>query len=174
MKHLILTGFMGSGKTTVGKILAPSLKLPFIDLDAVIKKESGLFSHATILRFGEKAFRKIEKRCLRKILTGPACVLATGGGAMLNRQNREQMLAQGFVVWLKISSKLLLPRLKNGLSRPLLPKPLTQKNLKKIMGQRLPFYRQCHFSVANGFRPAKDVANLISRQYTKSQCIRTF
>jgi len=173
MKHLILTGFMGSGKTTVGKVLASSLNLPFVDLDAVIKGESGLFSDAYILRFGEKTFRKIEKNCLRKILTGPACVLATGGGAVLDNQNRQRMLHQGFVVWLKTPSRLLLPRLKSGHSRPLLPRPLSQKNLKKILDQRLPFYRQCHFTLSVANRSPKELAILIMNQYRKLRCTPT-
>lgn len=165
MKHLILTGFMGSGKSTIGKIAASILKIPFVDLDQVIATQTGLTPAQTITRFGEKAFRRIEKRFLKKILSGKVSVLATGGGVVLDRQNRQWMRQKGFVVWLKTPLLFLLKRLNRGKDRPLLTKPLTRKALKKIDQERLPFYRQCHYSVSNAFRPSKDVAIQIAEKY---------
>lgn len=167
MRHLILTGFMGVGKTTIGKLLASHLNRPFVDLDDFFQIQTGLKPKAYIPRFGEKAFRKLEKVFLRKVLLGGPVVLATGGGVVLDPQNRRWMLARGFVVWLKTPLKLLLIRLRNSNPRPLLPHPFSFENLKKMYQARLPFYQQCHFSIVNNNRQIKVVATMVLHQYRR-------
>lgn len=167
MTHLILTGLMGSGKTTVGKILAQELSLPFVDLDEKITEQTGLIPKFYLPRFGEAAFRRIETICLKRVLAEPVCVLATGGGVVLNPINRRQMLVRGLVIWLDPPLALIRQRLKITKDRPLLtssPDPI-----KTLYQQRLPCYRFCHERILET-GPPKAIAISILRRYKLSEC----
>lgn len=165
MKHLILTGFMGVGKSTVGPLVASQLKLPFIDSDQQFEKEFGLHSSSYIRRFGIRAFRKWEKQFLRKILNKQSLVLATGGGMVLQKINLNRMNSKGYVVWIDVPLPLLLARIKNAASRPLLPTPLTLKHLREIFQERRAFYKKCHLKVSSTFEKPEKIANQICQHY---------
>lgn len=154
---------MGAGKTTVGGILAPLLKIPFIDLDDVIASRTGLAPQHYIRRFGEGAFRKIEKICLRRTLENAPSVLAAGGGVVLDAQNRQAMFQSGFVVWMNPPLAKMIQRLRAMKNRPLLPgRP---EPIRSLYRQRLPFYRQCHWRVDPAGEDPKEVANAIAAKY---------
>ncbi|MCX8024536.1 MAG: shikimate kinase, partial [Thermanaerothrix sp.] len=89
IQRLILTGFMGTGKTTVGKIVAAKMGSPFVDLDEVICHRTGQSIPEIFARKGETVFREIESQALREILTQDRVVLATGGGTLLSDDNRR-------------------------------------------------------------------------------------
>ncbi|MBI4124730.1 MAG: shikimate kinase [Deltaproteobacteria bacterium] len=163
MAHLILTGFMGSGKTTVGKILANDLDLPFVDLDETIEAQTGLAPQFYIPRFGEAAFRRIEKICLNEVLKKGPSVLAAGGGAVLDSQNRQRILSKGFVVWLAPPFSVLRERFYGMKNRPLLPG--TFRQIRLLYRQRLPLYRQCHFQIDTASSSPKKIANCICKKY---------
>lgn len=156
---------MGSGKTTVGKLLASKLKRPFIDLDEAFKKQTGLSPQFYLPRFKEPAFRKVEKLLLRKILFGPPVILATGGGSVLDPLNRRWMAAKGYVVWLATPPKVLWQRLAQTRNRPLLPRNCSSLRFQNFYQRRLPLYRSCHLKVRNTFQSAKEVANIIAAHY---------
>jgi len=165
MKHLILTGFMAAGKTTIGSLLGPELKLEFVDCDDEVFKETGLQVPAYIRRFGVKPFRKIEKSVLKRVLKGSPVVLATGGGAMLDRENRRLILSQGFCVWLDTPLSLILKRFGNKNRRPLLPKPFSVEKLNSFFQARKSFYRHCHLRVVNTFDSPQKIAMQIIKEY---------
>lgn len=165
---IILTGFMGSGKTTVGKILAQKLSLPFVDLDEAVEKQTGLAPQFYIPRFGEAAFRRVEKICLQSTLETASCVLATGGGIVLDRQNRTRMLQKGWVVWLDVPLGVLRRRLSSARNRPL----WVPKEIPKMYAQRQKGYRQCHFRV-EGDREAEAIAISILKRYRRYACTRS-
>ena len=169
MKHLIFTGFMGAGKTTIGKILASSLQMPFVDLDEAIQKKTGLMPHHYISRFGEKAFRKIEKLTLQKVLARKPSVLATGGGAVLDSQNRRLLKEKGVVVWLNPPLRALFGRLKNSSTRPLLPNPFSYDHFKTMYQRRRFFYQACHLNLRHLSQSPKELAILISQKYRDFQ-----
>ncbi|MBI5299308.1 MAG: shikimate kinase [Deltaproteobacteria bacterium] len=168
MKHLILTGFMGVGKSTVGPLVASQLKLPFVDSDQHFEKEFGLHSSSYIRRFGIRAFRKWEKQFLRKILNKQTLVLATGGGMVLQKINVNRMNNEGYVVWIDVPLPLLLARIKNTDSRPLLPTPLTLKHLREIFQERKDFYKKCHLKVSSTFEKPEKIANQICQHYKEA------
>lgn len=174
MKHLILTGFMGSGKTTVGKILASRLSLPFVDLDDAFIQQTGLSPQFYIPRFKEPAFRRLEKIYLQRALTDPPSVLSTGGGSVLDPWNRRRMLEKGYVVWLKSPPRILWQRLLQTRNRPLLPRKLRFHWFKNFYQRRLPFYRACHFRCSAGASPPETVAISILKHYKAHPCIRSF
>lgn len=120
---MILIGLMGSGKSILGKQLASRLSLDFIDLDDCIVKDVGKSIPAIFEQDGEMAFRTLESKMLEEALLsedGKACVLATGGGAVLSGENREMMKKCGRVVWLDASPTELARRISGDENRPLL------------------------------------------------------
>lgn len=119
---IIITGFMGSGKSIVGHALAQLLRCEMIDLDEVIKREEGRSVRQIIEADGETSFRGIESRVLGKVVSGPtARIVALGGGAWISEENRKQILEQGWTsVWLDAPFSLCWKRIAvSGDQRPL-------------------------------------------------------
>lgn len=163
--HLILTGFMAAGKTTIGRLLSPMVDLGFVDADDYFEKQMGIPPGAYIRRFGEETFRKHESRFLREILQQPSRVLATGGGVVLKPINRSLLLQNSFVVWLEVPLPILLLRIQETFDRPLIAEPPTFSQTKQLLEAREPFYSQSHFKISNTYQSPNSVANEIARQY---------
>jgi shikimate kinase len=119
-RHVVLVGMMGSGKTTVGQLLARRLDRPFVDLDERIVARRGRSIPDLFAALGEADFRKEEDAALLAVLEEPASVIATGGGSVLAPGNREAMRARGTVVWLRARPETLARRIGSGAGRPLL------------------------------------------------------
>jgi shikimate kinase len=122
MKHrnLVLVGFMGSGKTTVGRVLAKQMNWSFVDTDVVIEQEQGTTVAQLFEQQGELQFRRIEADTLKRVLAASNQVIATGGGAVLAPANCEAMLQDGFVVALTADYKTIIQRVGGDQARPLL------------------------------------------------------
>ena len=121
-KSLILTGMMGVGKSTIGKLLAKRLKAKFIDVDKVIEKNEKKSIKSIFEERGEKYFRKLERKITLKFLKNKKAVIALGGGAFINKDIREVVLKSSKSVWLKVGLNKLIKRYKNNNRRPLLNK----------------------------------------------------
>ncbi|MBC6308172.1 shikimate kinase [Listeria sp. FSL L7-1582] len=119
MKQIVLTGFMGAGKSTVGKILASKLTLPLVDIDTEIQFEHQASITEIFANLGEPAFRKLEHQMLTRTLLQEA-VISTGGGIILDNDNRLKLGTADFVVYLKTSPDTFLSRLKGDTTRPLI------------------------------------------------------
>jgi shikimate kinase len=145
---IFLIGFMGSGKTTVGKKLAAKLAYDFIDLDAAIEKEEGMYIRDIIAERGEPYFREAESKVLKQLDLSDK-VISTGGGTPCFFDSMEWMRAQGTVVYIELDEAALYSRLKttNLEHRPLL-KGLDDEGLKAFIHDKLterePFYTQAH------------------------------
>jgi shikimate kinase len=138
--HLVLVGAMGAGKTSIGRRLAGRLGLRFEDVDEVIERRTGT-RVATIFECeGETGFRAREREALAELLHGPACVIATGGGAVLAAENRALLRAHGFVVWLQVGLEAQRQRLARDRSRPLLQAPDRDAVLRRLAEERAPLY----------------------------------
>lgn len=120
MSHVFLVGFMGAGKSTVGRLLAAELKLPFLDLDAEIEKHVGMPIPRIFEERGEAGFRAAEHDALRDLARQPASVIACGGGVVLDNENRAELERQGHVVYLRVSAEEALARIGDVSGRPLL------------------------------------------------------
>jgi len=160
-----LAGFMGSGKTTVGLLLARQLAWRFEDLDARIEQSAGLSISAIFERRGEAAFRQIEREQFEKTLgrvaeSGEAIVLAMGGGTYAQPGIVERLRAFGAVViWLDCPVNLLLARCATMNNRPLFRDEASFRNL---LAARLPFYEQADYRVAGEDDPAVVVARILA------------
>ncbi len=140
--NLYLVGMMGAGKTTVGRILARRLKLRFVDSDHEIERRCGVKIPLIFEMEGEKGFRAREAQALSELVAEQGVVLATGGGAVLERANRERLRAHGTVVYLRAPPERLHERVRHDRNRPLLATadPLTR--MRELYAERDPLYRE--------------------------------
>lgn len=120
-RNIVITGFMGTGKTTVGRLVAEKLSRPFIDTDEEIVRRTGRSIPDIFAHEGESNFRHIERRMTRFLAAQHSLVISTGGGMLVDESNRDVMLASGLVVCLNAAPEAILQRLKNDpIERPLL------------------------------------------------------
>jgi len=156
--RIFLIGFMCSGKTTVGRVLAPLLDLPFVDLDRVVEQRVGPLL-PFVQREGEEAFRLIEAEVLGELLDGLQAVIATGGGTPTQDDHLERMKAAGTVVWLDVPIKQLMPRIERaGGDRPLLfglKGDALRRRVEELLDERTPIYAQADVIVQAGTTPAE-------------------
>ncbi|HEX5082604.1 MAG TPA: shikimate kinase [Blastocatellia bacterium] len=159
---VFLLGFMASGKSTIGPLLASGLGLEFIDLDLLIEAKAGCSIAELIEREGEERFRKIETQTLRESVSRGAAVIAPGGGAITREENRELMSSLGVTVWLDAPFDLCWRRIrKDGATRPLAPDEATAR--ARYEG-RLALYRQAAIHIPiNESQTPDDISETIAR-----------
>ncbi len=143
MKPIILTGFMGCGKSTIGRLMAQKMNRHFKDADAVIEQKAGMPISRIFELEGEEGFRKREADVFAELLEDSSLVLATGGGAVLKKENRELFLKKGIVVFLKADPKTIFERVSTNDLRPL-AKGKTYTELTALYESRMPCYEECH------------------------------
>jgi len=149
MKSIVLIGFMGTGKSVVGRRLAQDLRFNFVDTDILIEKKTGKrISEIFSEEGGEKRFRLLEEEAVRTVVKQGRSVVSTGGGVVLSQANRDILREYGTVVWLKASPELILERVKKKPgTRPLLLKEDPLLSIKSLLKEREFFYQQAAFSV---------------------------
>lgn len=133
---------MGAGKSTVGRQLAEALGYEFRDSDQEIQRRTGV-DIPTIFEFeGEEGFRKRERGVVEELAQEDGIVLATGGGVVLTPENRQQLAARGFVIYLHCSPEQQFARTARDRGRPLIDTDDPQQRLRELMAEREPIYRQ--------------------------------
>ena len=140
--NLVLVGPMGAGKTSIGKRLAESLGLAFVDADRDIELRTGAAVGTIFECEGETGFRARERTALAQLLTAGGQVVSTGGGAVLDADNRRRMRERGFVVHLQVSVDDQLQRLARDRSRPLLQRADREEVLRDLADARAPLYAE--------------------------------
>lgn len=157
---------MGAGKTTIGRQLAKSIKLPFYDSDKAIEENTGV-DIPTIFEFeGEEGFREREQKMLQQLTKLKGIVLATGGGSILREQNRAMLKQYGFVVYLQCSIERILERTRRDTQRPILQTENPRQTLEQLYAQREPLYLSCaDFTIDTGVIPSKTVVSRILEEY---------
>ncbi len=168
-QHLILTGFMGSGKSSVGRELADILGKSFIDLDEYIEQQTGSTIADIFAQQGEDVFRRLETRFLLEVLHRPPHIVSTGGGTIITEENRRLIEASGYVVFLDAGWETLAKRTAASSSRPLLQSPektatdnrFRQQKIKDLLNERRPFYEKCHVKITTDNLSVHQVARKI-------------
>ncbi|GGG09493.1 shikimate kinase [Paenibacillus abyssi] len=162
---IVLVGFMGTGKSSVSKLLSERLGFMRVDLDDEIEKFEGRKISDIFTESGEPAFREIECKVLASILmNGERKIIATGGGAVLNPHNRDLMLTHGWVVSLTADARHIIERVRNDHSRPLLQGGVEER-VNKLLEQRKHAYDFADFSVDTSRMTTEEVADCIIRQW---------
>jgi shikimate kinase len=162
-RRIVLTGFMGSGKTTVGLLVAERLGWTFVDVDDVIAAESGATIPEIFSREGEAAFRERERGTIARLAGGEGVVLALGGGAIEDPATRSLLLstAETLMVHLEVELETALERCRGTeLLRPVFA---DQANLASRYERRLPLYRMAHVSIAVDALTPEQVAEAVVR-----------
>jgi len=146
-RTLVLVGLMGAGKSCIGRRLATRLDLPFIDADREIEEAAGCSIPEIFERHGEQAFRDGERRVILRLLDGPPCVLATGGGAFMDSRTRAAIRQQATSVWLRADLDLLARRVARRNDRPLLQVADPRRKLEELIAERYPVYAEADITV---------------------------
>lgn len=174
-KIMVLTGMMGSGKSTIGKNLALKLKRDFIDSDLEISKASALSINEIFDQFGEEYFRSGEKKIIKKFLLekNKNLVLSIGGGAFIDKELRNLINNKSISIWLNASYDTLLKRLnKNTKNRPLFFGHELKVKLQELIDQRTKYYKLAHLEIdVNGLHVSGIIENIIKqldRNYNKT------
>lgn len=140
--RFFLIGPMGAGKSTVGARLAERLGLTFYDLDALMEERTGASIATVFDREGEAGFRRRESELLDEITQRPDAVVATGGGCVMDRENRRKLRKRGFCIYLATPVDLQLKRLRRDRERPLLQVRNRRAKLDSLQRERDPLYRE--------------------------------
>ncbi|MGI6118962.1 MAG: shikimate kinase [Desulfosporosinus sp.] len=159
MRNIVLIGFMGTGKSTVGKRLAQSLAWDFYDTDYLIAEITNLSVSEIFKRHGETRFRSEESIVVTRLSQQERIVIATGGGTVLNPQNREALARNGIVICLHASLDAILSRIGHKNDRPLLRGP--KEEIEKLWLERQKYYSQADFTVDTSEKSIDEVVNEI-------------
>lgn len=163
-ERISLIGFMGAGKTTVGRMLARRIGYEFYDLDQLIEKKQGQTIKAIFARQGEGYFRRLETETLNSLVSCPRVVIATGGGACARSENRRFFRQDSFTVYLEVSFPGFLKRTAGDPVRPLLRK--TVEELKELYSQRLTAYRGSGITVTTDGKAPRQITAEVLRLLT--------
>ena len=162
-KRLALVGLRGAGKTTLGSALAAELSLPFIELDSEIEREAGIGLSEVFLLYGQAGYRRIERRCLERVIGGqPEMVMTVGGGVVSEPETYNLLLQHCFTIWVKASPDEHMARVvAQGDFRPMQGHSEAMTDLKRILESREPLYRKADITLNTaGENPEQSLAKL--------------
>ena len=158
MKNVILCGFMGCGKTTVGRRLAVLTGRRFVDMDSFIEEQAGMTVSEIFDRFGEEDFRRREREACAALAKTEGLVIAAGGGALTFSENAAALAATGTIVLLEVSPETVLRRLEGDDTRPLLRRPDKESAVRELMARREPLYQAAASVTISGDDEPENVA----------------
>jgi len=162
MKNIYFIGFMGTGKTTVSKMIAERLNKKWVDLDEIIQEKEGRNIVDIFRDSGEEYFRSIEKEVLKEIADSGNFIVSTGGGIVIVDENVDIMKKSGILVTLVASPEVIYERLKDDHDRPLLQVPNPMDEIKRLMFERAPFYIKGDIIIDTSFdKPEKIVEDIL-------------
>ncbi len=163
--NLALIGFMGTGKTSVGWMVAESLHFTFLDTDEMIQSRTNRSIAEIFAKDGEAAFRTLERQIVEELSTRVKTVISTGGGLPTNPENLASLKSHALVVCLWSSPEKIWERVRHQSHRPLLHGPDPQKQIRELLGAREPFYKQADVLINTDQRSAREVAQQIELQF---------
>ena len=169
MKNIVLTGFMGTGKTTVGQLLAEELHRQFFDTDQVIEEKLGASIKEIFKKIGEPKFREFETETIALISNLEDSVISCGGGVVVNPVNVTNLRKNGVIVNLYASPEHIFKRLSEYDTRPLIKQMLHPfDGITKLLAQRQKAYQQCDFAInTDNISPEEVVKQILSNKIIK-------
>lgn len=167
-QNIYLVGLMGAGKTTVGRQLARRLGRPFFDSDHEIVARTGVAIPTIFEIEGEDGFRRREAQTIAELTSGENLVMATGGGVVLNPENRKRLHDTGWVVYLNVPPAFLFERTRHDRNRPLLRVPDPLAKLEELHALRDPLYREAaHITIEGGRLVASGIVQHLLREFNR-------
>jgi shikimate kinase len=147
MKNIVLTGFMGSGKTVAARELARILGMKVIDVDTEIEKSANMTINEIFKQYGEPRFREVESEIIKQVSEKKNVIISTGGGAVLKQENMDAMREHGVIVCLNAAPETILKRTKRTTDRPLLLVENPLERIKELLELRKPFYAKADIMI---------------------------
>jgi shikimate kinase len=145
-KNLVFLGMMGSGKSSIGRLVSKKLNLPLIDIDTLIEKDTGMSISEIFKNNGEDYFRNLEEKITLKNLKNIKNVISLGGGGFINDKIRKEIITKHFSFWLNWDESIIIKRIKGNKKRPLAFK-LTDREIKKLIKKRSKIYSNAQFKI---------------------------
>ena len=167
MKNIVLVGFMGTGKTEVGKILSKKLGYALIDADTEIEKKQNMTITEIFRQQGEPAFRDIESEIIKKLAGMKKTVISTGGGAVLRPENISNLKSNGVVVCLSATPETILQRTSVNNDRPLLQTENPLQKINELLEYRRPYYEKADIMIDTENKNPLEIAEEIIRKINK-------
>lgn len=164
LSNIALIGFMGTGKSSVGRLVADTLHFTFLDTDDVIEARAGKRINEIFAQQGEPVFRELECGLVEELARRDRTVIATGGGLPVNSANLASLKTHALVVCLWASPEKILERVGHQTHRPLLNTADPLEKIRSLLAAREPFYRQADVLVNTEWRSIKDVAHQVIHQ----------
>jgi shikimate kinase len=165
IQNIALIGFMGTGKSSVGQLVAAHLHFTFLDTDHVIEARAGKSISDIFAQQGEPAFRELEKKIVGELMTRRKTVISTGGGLPANPDNLASLKTHSLVVCLWASPEKIWERVRSQTHRPLLKESDPLAKIRSLLEERAPYYRQADVLLNTELRSLKDVAQQVIHQF---------
>ena len=169
-KNIILTGFMGVGKTSIGTRLASDLGYTFVDTDDLIEADQKTTITEIFAQKGEPYFRDVEARVIRTVLENENQVVSTGGGAVIRDENREAFKEAGLVVCLMARPEVIYERIKHETHRPLLKVPDPMARIRDLLESRAEFYGQADLIIDTSEKSVDEAVVEIKEKVRYARC----
>ena len=163
--NIILTGFMGTGKTQVGRRLAKRLGWRFIDTDLIIEQELGTSIRQLFAEKGEAYFRGQERRVIARVCQDQRCVIATGGGAIVDPANAQQLQNSGLLICLTATPEVILARVRGNTDRPLLQAEDPLATIRSLLARRSDAYARAQLTIDTSQQSVEQVVAAVLNAY---------
>jgi len=167
--NLALIGFMGTGKSSVGRLVAEQLHFDYLDTDELIQSRASRTIADIFKKDGEPAFRKLEQQLVSELAARKRTVIATGGGLPTDPVNLASLKTHALIVCLWASPEKIWERVRNQTHRPLLCDPNPKLKIRELLAAREPFYRQADVLINTDLRSAREAAQQVVHQFKFAQ-----
>jgi len=141
-RNIVLIGFMATGKTTIGRLLAERTQYTFVDTDSMVEEDAGMSIPKIFASEGEAGFRHRETTALLHLKNSRGCIISTGGGIITHAQNRKLLKQLGFIVWLHTKKTIILSRIRHNQNRPLMQTKNPEQLIHSLLEERKPLYKE--------------------------------
>lgn len=162
-KNIVLLGFMGTGKTAVGRKLANDLKMQFVEVDSVIEERERMTINEMFTKKGEPYFRKVEANVVKELGNKKGLVISAGGGVVLNPDNIKELQRNGILICLNATPEEIYKRVQDEKHRPLLKVSNPLKKIKELLDYRRPYYNKIDLQIDTTGKSIEDVMSEVKK-----------